>query len=151
MTILAIPAEALVFIGDGQKALFLRNAGDAIVPKLVVERVFHSDNPPTRDQGTDQPGRSFASAGTTARSSVEATDWHQLEKQHFARNVAQALEKHVRAGKVKALIVAAPPRTLAELRQALPRDVQDRILAEIDKDLTGHPVSEIERLLLDRT
>lgn len=150
MTILAIPGEALVFVGDGQKALFLRNAGDAKFPNLVVDRVFHADNPPTREQGTDQPGRNFASAGTTARSSVEATDWHQIEKQHFARNVAEALERQVRAGKVKALIVAAPPRTLAELRQALPRDVQDRIVAEIDKDLTKHPVSEIERILLER-
>ena len=29
MNRLSIPHDALVFVGDGQKALFLRNAGDA--------------------------------------------------------------------------------------------------------------------------
>ena len=57
MSKLAIPHDALVFIGDGRKALFLRNAGDAKYPDLKVERVFAEENPPTHEQGTDRPGR----------------------------------------------------------------------------------------------
>jgi protein required for attachment to host cells len=42
----------------------------------------------------------------------------------------------------------APPRTLADLRHALHADVKALIVGEIDKDLTKHPVWEIERHIL---
>jgi protein required for attachment to host cells len=46
-----------------------------------------------------------------------------------------------------ALIIAAPPRTLADLRHAFHDDVKDRIIAEIDKDFTKQPLNEIEKHL----
>ena len=33
-----IPHNALVFVGDGRKALFLRNDGDAKFPNLKTEK-----------------------------------------------------------------------------------------------------------------
>jgi protein required for attachment to host cells len=57
------------------------------------------------------------------------------------------MEQMIRAGKVKALIVVAPPRTLAELRKEFRSDVKACILAEINKDLTRHPIAEIEKHL----
>jgi protein required for attachment to host cells len=148
MNKLVIPHDAWVFVGDGQKALFLRNAGDEEFPNLKAERVFAEENPPTHDQGTDRPGRGFKRAGTNRRSGMETTDWHELEKQRFAQHVAAVMEEIIRARNVRRLVVVAPPRTLAELRQAFCPDVQRHIIAEIDKDLTKHPVSEIERHLL---
>jgi protein required for attachment to host cells len=145
MTKLAIPHNAWVFVGDGHKALFLRNSGDEHFPNLTTERVFVDDNPRTHEQGTDRPGRSFAGAMTNRRSSMQTTDWHELEKHRFAQRVASAMEDLVRSRSVRALIVAAPPRTLAELRHAFHPDVQRHIIAEIDKDLTKHPISEIEQ------
>jgi protein required for attachment to host cells len=62
--------------------------------------------------------------------------------------LAAALEQLVRTRNVKALVVAAPPRTLADLRHAFHADVKGRIIAEIDKDLTKHPVADIENHLL---
>ena len=147
MNKLTIPHNASVFIGDGRKALFLRNAGDETFLNLKTERVFVDDNPPTHEQGTDRPGRAFKRAGTNLRSGVEDTDWHDLEEHRFARHVAAALEQLVRTRNVKALVVAAPPRTLADLRRAFHADVSARIIAEIDKDLTKHPVAEIEKHL----
>jgi protein required for attachment to host cells len=145
---ISIPHDAIVFVGDGRKALFLRNAGDEKFPDLKTEQVFVDQNPATRDQGSDKPGRLFA--GPTApnrRSAVEPTDWHELEEHRFARMVADAFEKLVRDRKVKAVIIAAPPRILAELRQALHGDVKARVMAEVGKDFTKHPVYEIERHL----
>jgi protein required for attachment to host cells len=46
------------------------------------------------------------------------------------------MEQLVRERKAKALIVVAPPRTLGDLRRAFHADVKERIVAEIDKDLT---------------
>ena len=148
MNLILIPHDALVFVGDGRKALFLRNAGDATLPNFTVERVFADEDPPTHEQGTDRPGRAFKRAGTNLRSAVEATDWHELEKERFAASVAAALERLVRAEKVKKIVVVAPPRTLAELRHAFHADVKNRIVAEIDKDLTKHPIWEIEKHLV---
>jgi protein required for attachment to host cells len=148
MTRLKIPHDALIFVGDGRKALFLRNAGDEKFPNLTTEQVFVDDNPPTREQGSDKPGRSFKRAKTSQRSSLDTTDWHELEEQRFAHRVAAAMEQLVRERNAKALIVAAPPRTLAELRHSFHADVKRRIIAEIDKDLTKHPVGEIEKHLV---
>lgn len=141
-----IPHDAYVFVGDGRKALFLRNEGDEKFPNLQTERAYLDENPSTHEQGTDKPGRAFASVGHH-RSGMETTDWHDIEEHRFADRVAGALEKLARERSVDALIVAAPPRTLAELRKVLHPDVKRRIVAEINKDLTHQPVFEIEKHL----
>ena len=148
MSKFVIPHDAWVFIGDGQKALFLRNDGDEKFLNLKAERVFAEDNPPAREQGTDRPGSASKGAGTNRRSGMEMTDWHELEKHHFAQRTAAAMEQIVRARDVKALIIVAPPRTLADLRHAFHPDVKSRIVAEINKDLTKHTVAEIEMHLV---
>ena len=147
MNKLRIPHNAFVFVGDGRKALFLHNAGDEKFPNLKTERIFVDDNPPTHEQGSDRPGRAFKRAGTNLRSGVGDTDWHDLEEHRFAQRVATAMEHLVRERNVKALVVVAPPRTLADLRKAFHADVKRRIIAEIDKDLTKHPIHEIEARL----
>jgi len=146
MNDLIIPHDALVFVGDGRKALFLRNRGDAMSPALAVERVARDENPATREQGSDKPGRAFSSVGQ-GRSGIEQTDWHDIEEHRFAKKAARQIEDLVRASPVKKLFVVAPARTLADLREALHKDVRQAIVAEVEKDLTRHPVAEIARLL----
>ena len=143
---LSLPHDAIVFVGDGRKALFLRNEGDEKFPNLKTEQVFRDQNLPTHEQGTDRPGRVFSSVGHI-RSSVEPTDWHDIEAHRFADQVAAALEKLVRERDVTTLVIVAPPRTLAELRKAFHQDVKHRIIAEIDKDLTHEPIHKIEKYL----
>ena len=144
---LSIPHNAYVLVADGKKAIFLRNEGDEKFPNLRAAQVFRDENPSAHEQGTDRPGRGFARAGTTRRSGMETTDWHQIEEHRFAQHVAGALEQLVRTGGVTAVAIVAPPRALADLRQAIHEDVRSRIFAEIDKDLTKHPIGEIERHL----
>ena len=136
-----------IVVCDGAKALILENAGDAVALNLKTKEVRAQPDPKTHEQGTDRPGRVFQSAAKNKRSGIEPADWHELEKERFAKRVASALEQLVRAEKIKAIVVVAPPRTLAELRTAFHADVKNRILAEIDKDLTKLPVGEIEKHL----
>ncbi len=76
-TKMSIPHDAIVFVGDGRKALFLRNAGDEKFLNLKTEQVFVGQNPATHEQGSDRPGRLFAGAAARdKRSAVEPTDWH---------------------------------------------------------------------------
>ena len=147
MSRLKIPHNAFVFVGDGRKALFLRNEGDEKYPNLKTEGVFEDINPSTHEQGSDQPGRVSKAFDSGRRSAVEPADWHHIEEHRFAGMVATAMEKVVRERKVPALVVVAPPKTLADLRGAFHADVRSRIIAEINKDLTRHPVADIERHL----
>jgi protein required for attachment to host cells len=144
---LKIPHDAIIFVGDGRKALFLRNEGDEKFPNLKTEKVFEHLNPSTHEQGSERPGR-VSGSHSGRRSAIEPVDWHDLEERRFTREVAAAAELIIRSGKAKALVVVAPPRTLAELRLAFHPDVKRHILAEFDKDLTKHPVGEIERHLV---
>jgi protein required for attachment to host cells len=145
-TALRIPHNAYVFVGDGRKALLLRNEGDAQYPNLKTEQVFENENPPTREQGTDKPGRSYASVGAR-RSAMEQADWHELDEQRFAKDIADWLLVLVREKQIEALVIAAPPKILAELRKSMHQEVEKRIIAEVDKDLTNQPVYEIEKVL----
>jgi protein required for attachment to host cells len=45
------------------------------------------------------------------------------------------------------LVIIAPPRVLGNLRKVLHAEVIARVIGEIPKELTSHPVAEIERLV----
>lgn len=153
-----VPNGALIVVADGRRMLWLRNEGDAEFPNLQLETKREHDNPADRDQGTDRPGRAFSAGGnprggqgqqtgSANRSGYEETDFHQLEEDRFAGEVADMLKKRALAHDISALVVIAPPRTLGELRKHYHKEVQKALIGEIHKDLTGHPVVEIERLL----
>ena len=138
--------NALVLVADGRKLLFLRNQGDEARMDLHIEAHQEQQNPPTREQGTDVPGRSFTSGGR--RSAMEETDFHQIEEDRFAAEAATILRDRALDGDFKTLVVVAPPRTLGELRKHYHKEVASRIVHELNKDLTGFPVEDIEAALL---
>ncbi|MBR0764856.1 baeRF12 domain-containing protein [Bradyrhizobium japonicum] len=144
-----IPHRAVVFVGDGRKAVFLRNEGDEKFPNLKMEAVFEDQNPAAHDQGRDRPGCVSKAAHSGQRSAVEATDWHEVEGRRFVKQVAAAAGRIVRSEQSTALIVVAPPRTLAARRSDFHPDVKRRIVAELAKDLTRHPVGDIEKHFRD--
>lgn len=135
-----------VMVGDGAKALFLRNEGNTLKPALQTVDVMETENAATRDQGTDRPGRAFSSA-SDRRSAHSQTDWHQLGETRFAGEIADKLYTAAQKGRYARLIIVAPPRALGDLRKAFHKEVSDRIVAEINKDLTMFPPEEIESAL----
>ncbi len=146
MTNIAVHNGAWVLIGDGRHALFLYNHGDPDLLDLRVIEAIVEENPPTREQGSDAPGRAFSSVGGI-RSSVENSDWHELEKEHFAREIAAKINKAAENGEMKEIVIVAPPRVLGELRKELSPKAQSKVKGELDKDLTHHPLPEIEKAL----
>lgn len=146
MTGVSIDHDAWVMVGDGEKALFFRNEGDAQYPNLEVVDVLEQENPASRDQGTDRPGRSSSSVGT-ARSAMQETNWHKLEKHRFAKQIADTLYQAAHSGRYQKLILTAPPMIMGDLRKALHKEVSTRVVAEVSKDLTNMPPHEIERVL----
>ncbi len=146
MTEKSIGTGTWIVIADGEKALFLENVGDAQHYHFQVRRVEEQDNPPNREQGADRPGRQ--SDGPSGHySAVEETDWHRLEKERFARGLADILYKSAHRGRFDALVIAASPQVLGEMRTHLHKEVQSRLIAEIPKTLTNHQLDEIEKLV----
>lgn len=142
---LKLHANACVLVGDGRKAILLRNKGDEMFANLEVQHVFEAQpNPPTREQGTDRPGRTVSGS---RRSAVEQTDWHEIGEKAFIDTVIDALAAVHREDPVRELVIVAPPRTLAEVRHALPRELASATVREIHKDLCHLPVYEIEKYL----
>ncbi|MBY4892080.1 host attachment family protein [Rhodobacteraceae bacterium N5(2021)] len=131
-----------VLVADGEKALFLHNLTDAEDPHLEVFREAEQENPPPREQGTDKPGR-FNDGPSVQRSAVADTDWHWLEKERFASDLADILYKQAHKGRFDRLIICAAPKILGELRKELHQTVTDKVVAEADLTLTNHPVDEI--------
>ena len=84
--------NALILVADGMKYLLLRNHGDFRRVTLAYEGGGEMENPATREQGSDVPGRAFSSSGT-ARSAMQQTDWHQIEEDRFAARIAEDSEK----------------------------------------------------------
>lgn len=141
-----VPHNALVLVGDGRKALFLRNTGTAWHPKLIIERLLHHDNARTRDIGTDKPGRAIAGAGP-ARNAMEETDWHQLEETRFVHVIADALAAAAHTDAGIQIVVVLPPKALGDLRAGMDKTLKKHVVAEVAQDLTAHPLEEIERHL----
>ena len=142
-----IPTQALVLVGDGKRALFLRNRGTPVRVELDLEREMAHEDAPTRDLGTDRPGRKPGVDGQS-HSAIEQTDFHQQAESHFAASIAATLYDMGHAQKFKDLIVVAPPRMLGDLRAALHPEVRTRVVAEIAKDLVSEPLPEIAKHLM---
>ena len=136
-----------VLIADGEKALFLENTGTPDKPELHVFNGLAQVNPRTSAQGEDRPGRLSDGMGGAHRSAVQETDWHRLAKHEFAHKIASLLDQDAQAERYEQLVIVAPSVTMGELRKSLSGSVTSRVVAEVAKDLTGHPVPEIEELL----
>ena len=135
--------------------LFFRNEGDEAFPNLQVVSASEQEDAKTSAQGTDMPGRSAAGGAAGAsgmsvkagRSAYEQTDFHTLEEQRFAADAADMLKRRALANEYEKLLIVAPAATLGELRKHYHVEVEKRLVGELDKDLTNHPVSEIEKII----
>src|SRR5512147_2799081 len=102
-----LPNDTWVLIGDGRKALVLRNAGDAAIPNLQTIDVFKQHQAShTANMGTDKPGRTNPSVGV-GHSAHEQADWHEIDEQRFAHHVAEVFPERERAHAFKKLVVVA--------------------------------------------
>lgn len=145
-----VPHNAVVLVADGRKMLFFRNDGDADYPNLQVQDALEQENPKDSDQKTDSAGRASSTRGgqfAAAGGTMGEVDFHQQEEDRFAADTAAMLNRRAMAGEFESLIIVAPPKTLGELRKHYHKELNDRLTGELAKDLTGHPVAEIETAL----
>ena len=95
-----------------------------------------------REQVSDRAGRT-AFGPQHRHGGLDKGDWHEFAEAEFAQRVAETVTHVVRGENIADVIVVAPARTLAVLRDNWPKDIAERIVAELAKDLTRHPVPDI--------
>ncbi|WP_101068246.1 host attachment family protein [Roseovarius salinarum] len=135
-----------VLVADGEKAMFLENLTDGEDPYLRVLRHEEQENPRHGEQTSDRPGR-MPDAGVGQRSSMQEADWHKLAKDRFASEMADLLYRYAHMNAFSRIVLVAPSKVLGALRDQLHKEVSQRVIAEVSKDMTNHPVNEVERLL----
>ena len=146
MLSLKLKSDEWVVVCDGAKALMLTNVGDTKFPNLKMLSVRTQDDAPTRELGTERPGRVHESKGH-AHSAHEQTNWHDQAEEHFLQHVASDLADHIGQGKIRDLTIVAPPRALGMLRAHYTPALRQVLRHEIAHDYVKLPVHEIEKLL----
>ncbi|MEX0308194.1 MAG: host attachment family protein [Ruegeria sp.] len=143
----ALEQGTWVIIADGEKALVMENITDAQDPNLVVVSVEEQDAVPTKP--TDRAGRR-PDTGPNQKSAVEEETWKTHAKSLFVQDVANLLNRKGLKGAYKRLVLVASPHVLGLLRRRLHSEVLAKVVAEVDKTLTNHPLHKVERILQSR-
>ena len=86
--------------------------------------------------GTSKPGRSYESSNPTRHAYQPRTDWHQYQKQLFAKELCTIIEKANENAEFDELIIISPPKTLGDIREHLGKQTISKVTAEIPKDIT---------------
>lgn len=138
--------NTLVVVADSEKALFMRNLTDAQDPNFDVTDRDEQENPSDLEQSANRPGR-MNDGGPGQRSALDDTDWHELAKDRFAKDLADKLYDEAIAGRFEHLVLVASPQVLGVVREEMHMEVSKRLVADIDKTLTNHTVQDIEKIV----
>ncbi|TNC73459.1 host attachment family protein [Rubellimicrobium roseum] len=130
-----------VLVLDGSKALILENITDGQDPNLRVVRKEENEAPDNKGESTTGP------AQQGIRRQLDASDYHELTEQGFAEEMAEWLYKAAHRGRFRQIVLVAPDKVIGTLRQKLHKEVADKVVGEVHKTLTGHPVDQIERIV----
>jgi protein required for attachment to host cells len=133
-TDMELPRNTIVAVADGEKLSMFQNEGDEANLKLRAIPAAEIDS-------------SKISSGARHVSSAANPDDSQQKEDAFGNGVADMLNRQVLDGTIKNLVIVAAPRTLGELRKSYHKSLSDVLIGELDKDLTGHPIQDIEQAL----
>lgn len=132
-----IESGTWVLVLDGEKALLLENTTDAANPSLrQVQKTLNDD-----------PGDPDDSSVDHRVSANKHSDHSTVEEPRFVQDMAERLYHDAHAGRFERLVVVAGPNALGTFRKHLHPEVANRIVGEVHKTLTKHPLPEIERIL----
>jgi protein required for attachment to host cells len=98
---------------------------------------------PAQELGGATLGRTHESSGTGRHAIEPRSNPHDQMETRFAQEVAAALNAASARHEFDRLVLVAPPRVAAPLRDALNEAVRGKIADEIPKDLTKTPDHEL--------
>ena len=126
-----LPHGTIVAVADGEKLNLFRNAGDEGRLQLAVE-----------------PKISVDASGSGSRghqSSSSNPDNDQQAEDGFSAGVVDVLNSMALNGTAQNVVIVAAPRSLGEFRKRYHKSLSAILVGELDKDLTGHSMAEVEK------
>lgn len=132
-----------IVVADGQRARILSNAGPGQGLEEVPGGEFEGDDRQGREIMADRPGRTFDSGGQGRHSKEPHTDPRQVVEEGFLRRVLDHLATAANRNAFDRLVLVAEPRALGFLRKHLATPLQQRLHADLDKDLTKIPTQDL--------
>ncbi|MFA5949678.1 MAG: host attachment protein [Hyphomicrobium sp.] len=132
-----------ILIADGSRARILEQRGPETKVRPVEGEKYETESKPSRELGSDRPGRVVESVGHQHHAVEPKYDLHRGLETMFANQLADILSHRLREGLYDRLIMIAPPAMLGDLRKSIPRPVQEVVVAELAKDLTKIPNDEL--------
>ena len=127
-----IPQNALIVVTDGVGARFFRNAGHENKIRLSAEGEFKPSN--------------LLSDGPSGRRPAESSN-QETDEATFAKQLANELYRRAHSGDFAALVLVADPQTLGQIRPALHKEVQARLVSEVGKTFTKASITDIQTAL----
>ena len=125
-----------VVVADHQRARVLYNDGPGHGLKPVDGLHFETHLSTDHELVTDRLPRTIGSQGGARHGIEPRVDPHRQEAERFVATVADAISAAAGRNEFERLVLIAPPRALGELRKMLPHRVRDKVVGEIDQDLT---------------
>ena len=137
------PVITWIIIADGARARVLEHAG----PGKGLHEVSGLERKQTplrnADIVSDKPGRSMASVGYGRSAMEPPSDPAARREADFIGNIAVLLDEKLKKGAFDRLILAAAPQALGDLRKSISPQLQQKVMAEVSKDLTHIPNTDI--------
>ncbi|WP_127755379.1 host attachment protein [Devosia sp. 1566] len=125
-----LPHGTIVAVADGEKLNLFRNTGDEGRLQLAAEPKASVDA-----SGSGSGGH---------QSSSSNPDNGQQAEDGFSAGVVDVLNGMALSGAAKNMVIVAAPRSLGEFRKRYHKSLSAILLGELDKDLTGHSLAEVE-------
>jgi len=133
-----------IVIADGMHARFLKyRPGEKLEPAVEPELYDPAVHGYSRNLKSDHPGRAF-DPGSGHRHTIEPRhDPHTYEKHQFARRIAAIVNDAAAHKEMDQVVIAAPPKTLGDLRKELDKHAAALVVAEVHRDLIKTPSAEL--------
>lgn len=123
-----------ILVADGTRARIFEKGFKTLNNVLGHDLV--SDNLRDKDIYMDKPGRSFESATPMRHAYQPRTDWHEHNKELFAKKICSVLDKACETCDFDDLIIISPPKMLGGIRTYLDKQILSKVKAEIGKDIS---------------
>lgn len=122
-------ADTLYCIADERGFRLLRGHGG----RMEAVHAAGADDFPDWSHALSGRGRNQSGGISFGTGGGDAAE---IERPRLAKHIVTALEAEWRAGGVGGIVVAAGPKMLGALRDALPKDLAQEVTAEFSKDLS---------------
>lgn len=132
--------RSYIIVADGEKAKIYLNEGIGKGLSLISD--IEEKIKPTRDLGVDKPGRAFDRVGEGRHAMEPRVDWHEQEKELFAKSIAHYLNENFK--EFDRLYLVAPGKTTSEIKKSLNFEANKRLEGELHKDLTKIGANDLE-------